>query len=68
MSNNPSKTTDPRCGSCIYWQPISGEPDFGDCLWAGPVPIWITDKERHDSMMATDGRKCPTYARKGSST
>lgn len=53
-----------RCSSCLYWSPLKTEPDFGDCLWSGPVPVWIEDRDRRDSMMATNGRGCKTYARK----
>lgn len=58
-----TERTEGRCGTCKHFQPLADEPDFGECLWAEPVPVWITNAERHDSMMASDGRKCMTWSK-----
>lgn len=50
-----------RCGTCRHYQPFDEEEDFGDCLWACPVPMWVENCDRSDSIMADEGRSCRTW-------
>lgn len=50
-----------RCGSCRHYDPVKDEPDFGSCLWVVPVPFWVSDADRPDTVMAVDGLNCATH-------